>query len=90
MDVWFEPKIVVEILAADVQISPAYTCGYGLCHESRGLGLRFPRLIKFRDDKDAEDCTNSSQIVEMYNQQASVRNATKINFDDDDEEDDAY
>lgn len=66
---------MVEILAADIQISPSYTCGYGTVHDSRGLGLRFPRFIKFREDKTPEECTNSSQIVEMYNQQAAVVNA---------------
>lgn len=85
---WFTPKHVLEIMATDIQISPIYTCGYGICHESRGLGLRFPRYIKYREDKDAEDCTPTSLIVDMYNQQASVMNNDKLagNFDDDEEE----
>ncbi len=90
MDVWFPPQIVVEILATDVQISPLYTCGIGRCHESRGLGLRFPRFLKYREDKDAEDSTPSSLIVEMYNQQASVINSLKATINADDDEDDDY
>ena len=88
MDVWFAPVVVCEVLATDIQISPLYTCGFGLCQESRGLGLRFPRFLKLRDDKDAEDCTASSQIVEMYNQQPAVMNNEKINFDDEEGDDD--
>jgi DNA ligase-1 len=86
MDVWFEPKVVCEVLATDIQISPLYTCGMGLCQEGRGLGLRFPRFIKLREDKDAEDCTASSQIVEMYNQQASVMNANMAQMDQEDDD----
>ena len=86
MDVWIIPKIVCEILATDVQISPIYTCGFGLCQDGKGLGLRFPRHIKRREDKDAEDSTPSSLIVEMYNQQASVRNNAKTTIEDDDED----
>lgn len=29
-DVWFEPKVVWEVLAADLSLSPIYTAGHGL------------------------------------------------------------
>ena len=29
-DVWFEPKVVWEVLAADLSLSPIYTAGQGL------------------------------------------------------------
>ena len=55
-DFWFEPAVVVEVLAAEVTKSPVHTLGYA---------LRFPRFIRFREDKNAEQATTKTEIVEM-------------------------
>ena len=58
-DVWFEPYLVVEVLGAELTKSPFHTCG-------SGIALRFPRFIRFRDDKKAEQATTVKEIEGMF------------------------
>ncbi|RDB29312.1 DNA ligase 1 [Hypsizygus marmoreus] len=75
-DVWFEPKVVWEVLTADLSLSPVYTAAQGLVEE-RGISLRFPRFLRVRDDKGADDATGPEQIAEMYERQALAQNNGK-------------
>jgi DNA ligase-1 len=69
-DVWFEPKLVLEILGAEITLSPIHTCAMGSIRKGSGLAIRFPRFTgKYRTDKAAEDATTSAEIVEMYRSQ---------------------
>ena len=68
-DVWVEPKLVAEIIGAELTLSPLHTCGVGKIRSDAGISIRFPRFIRWRDDKGPEDATTSSELVEMYKRQ---------------------
>lgn len=65
--VWIAPEIVIEVLADEITRSPVHTAG----KDEGGIGyaLRFPRLVKFRNDKQAEDCTTVAELKKLYDQQ---------------------
>lgn len=52
-DKWVEAKIIVEVAADEITKSPSH---------SAGLALRFPRLVKFRDDKDVLGITKIEEL----------------------------
>jgi DNA ligase-1 len=69
-DVWFEPKMVLEVLGAEITLSPIHLCALGAVRKGSGLAIRFPRFTgNYRTDKAAEDATTSLEIVEMYRNQ---------------------
>lgn len=72
-DVWLEPTVVWEVKAADFSLSPVHQAGVGLVHENRGIALRFPRLVRVRDDKTPELATAAEQVADMYKSQHNVQ-----------------
>jgi DNA ligase-1 len=69
-DVWFEPAKVIEILGAEITLSPIHTCAMNAVRPGSGLAIRFPRFTgNYRVDKAAEDATTGKEIVEMYKKQ---------------------
>jgi DNA ligase 1 len=66
-DVWFEPGVVLEILSAELTLSPTYSAAWGQIKEDSGLAMRFPRFTgRWRDDKSPEDATTTSELVDLY------------------------
>jgi len=56
-DFWVEPEVLVELAADEITVSPKHTAG---------MALRFPRLIQFRDDKNAKDSTTLSELHQLF------------------------
>jgi len=63
-DVWITPEIVVEIAADDITKSPSHGAKFA---------LRFPRLVRIRKDKNAEQVTTVAELETMYHNQGSVK-----------------
>jgi DNA ligase-1 len=69
-DIWFEPKIVMEIIGDELTLSPIHPCGYDEIRENAGLAIRFPRFLhKWREDKAPEDATSEAEVIDMYKAQ---------------------
>lgn len=56
-DFWVRPSLVVEIAADEITKSPKHTAGYA---------LRFPRLVRFRDDKSPNQATTISEVKKLF------------------------
>jgi DNA ligase 1 len=66
-DVWFEPGVVLEVLSAELTLSPNYTAAWGQVKQDAGLAMRFPRFTgRWRDDKAAQDATTTQELADLY------------------------
>jgi len=73
MDIWFEPKMVIEVIASEITLSPLHTAAKNKIRPGYGLALRFPKFTgKIRDDKKAEDATTIDEILAAYKKQLKV------------------
>ena len=68
-DVWFDPVVVMEVLGDEITLSPNHKAAFNQLREGSGLAIRFPRFTRWRDDKGADEATQVSEIVDMYNAQ---------------------
>ncbi len=58
---------MIEILGAEMTLSPIHTCAMDSVRRGSGLAIRFPRFTgSYRFDMAAEDATSSAEIVGMY------------------------
>ncbi|HEX5358752.1 MAG TPA: ATP-dependent DNA ligase [Candidatus Nitrosotalea sp.] len=79
-DVWFEPEIVIEIVASEITLSPIHKVAMDKIRKGSGLALRFPKFTgKIRFEKTSENATSIDEIVTLYNSQKRVVQDEKIN-----------
>lgn len=66
-DIWCTPAVVLEIVGAEITLSPVHTAGWDRFRQGSGLAIRFPRFTgRYREDKGPSDATTVDEIVEMY------------------------
>ncbi|MBI4739312.1 ATP-dependent DNA ligase [Candidatus Woesearchaeota archaeon] len=63
-DTYYEPRLVIEVLGAEITKSPNHTAAKDIL--KTGLALRFPRFIRIRKDKGPTDATTIKQIIALY------------------------
>ena len=59
-EVIIKPEIVLEISFEEIQKSPSYSSGYA---------LRFPRLVRLREDRRPNEASTLSQVEGMFKEQ---------------------
>lgn len=59
-NVWVVPSQVCEVLADEITFSPIHTAGKS--DQQLGLALRFPRFLKYRDDKNSYQATTLAEL----------------------------
>ena len=66
-DVWFEPELVIEIVASDITLSPIHTSARDKIRKNTGLALRFPKFTgKIRIEKAAEDASTNEEVMILF------------------------
>lgn len=69
-DYFVEPKYIIEVNADEITKSPMHTCGK--TKTETGYALRFPRMLKLRIDKKAEEATTSKEVKKLHAMQKKV------------------
>lgn len=83
-NVFFNPTEVWEVGFDSFTQSIAYSALKGLINQDSkiGVSLRFPRFIRFRDDKKPEDSTNQDYLMNLYMNLLNNGNSVYIDEED--------
>lgn len=72
-DVWFEPELVIEVVASEITISPIHKAAKNKIRKNTGLALRFPKFTgKIRIEKTVENASTNEEIITLYQGQKKV------------------
>jgi len=72
-DVWFEPELVLEIVASEITLSPIHKTALDTIRKGTGLALRFPKFTgKIRIEKGSEDASTDEEVYSLYRGQTKV------------------
>jgi len=69
-DVWFDPNLVIEIVASEITLSPIHKTAYDVIRKNSGIALRFPKFTgKIRTEKHVEDASTDEEVIALYKSQ---------------------
>ena len=72
-DVWFEPELVIEIVASEITLSPIHKTAQNKIRKGSGLALRFPKFTgKIRVEKCPEDASTDQEVISLYKGQTKI------------------
>jgi len=72
-DIWFEPELILEIIASEKTLSPIHKTGLNLIRKSSGFALRFPKFTgKIRYEKAVEDASTDEEVFTLYKRQSKI------------------
>lgn len=63
-DFWVTPKLVLEVAGDDLTKSPAHGAGFA---------VRFPRLVRIREDKSPREATTLKEVQRFFDQQITSK-----------------
>ena len=79
-DVWFEPDLVLEIVASEITLSPIHKTGLNLIRKGSGFALRFPKFTgKIRYEKAVEDASTDEEVLTLYKMYSGYCPCSKSN-----------
>ena len=80
-DVWFDPEVVIEIVASEITLSPIHKTAMDTIRKGSGLALRFPKFTgKIRLEKTPENATTDEEIISLYHGQKRAIQEEKQNY----------
>ena len=72
-DIWFEPELVIEIVASEITLSPIHKAAWDEMRKGAGLALRFPKFTgKIRVEKFAEGASTNEEVIALYKGQKKI------------------
>jgi len=72
-DIWFDPELVIEIVASEITLSPIHKTAQNAIRKGSGLALRFPKFTgKIRMEKSPENASTDQEVISLYKGQTKI------------------
>lgn len=68
-DVIFTPKVIVKAKSFFVCLNPNSAVGYNAISDNYGISIRFPQILKIREDKKINQVCSSEKLLDLYKSQ---------------------